>query len=139
MRRFPLGFALALGAGPTLAAAQSAPATPAPSAAAPAAVDCDSVAARYAADSTLTPTPPAEAVFVAPQPADMRHLPRGTFTVHYTVTPAGRVDTASVRLEGSENPRHRVRMQQILARGVFPPATAHGCAVPHRMSVTFSH
>ena len=100
---------------------------------------CDSVAARYAADTALPRVipPDQDAVMIVPQFDELRRLPRRV-SVHYTITASGLVDTASVTIEEKHNKKQRRLVQEVLRRTTLGTARAEGCSVSRRTSLQWA-
>jgi hypothetical protein len=101
---------------------------------------CDSIAARFAADSLLVPDVPVSGITVNLDPLFAhQHIGprRGTVTLRFMIDAAGFADTASLRLSGDTLPSRKVRreVQRALQLWHWTPARAGGCPVPTRTAV----
>jgi TonB family protein len=129
-------FARGAAAAAVLAAlAGCAAAVQAPPAEAPDPAGCPEIVARARAEGVRTAPPVASTIFTPPDPP--RALRGKAVVVRFRVGEDGRVDPASVRVEGSDDAAYDRRLAASIREYRFRPARLQGCRVAAETALRF--
>jgi hypothetical protein len=118
-----------------VATSACAPAVQAPPPETPEPANCRDVLTRARAEGARAAPPVADMVFVPPEPP--RELRDKAVVVHLRIDEEGRVDPASVRVEGSTLEAYNRRLSESIAAYRFSPARLQGCRIAAETSLRF--
>lgn len=112
-----------------------APAAQAPPPEAPDPASCVDILTRARAEGARA-TPPVAATILVP-PAPPRELRGRQVVVHLRIDEEGRVDPASIRIDGSTFEAYNRRLAEWIAAYRFTPARLGGCGISAETSLRF--